>query len=271
MMGINEIYSCTGSILILMIECCAETLKRLFSKRTYMYVYDKRWVKAYPLRPVRCVNLVMPHELMDALTEVIHTFLHSGTIRTLMRKFDMPLKKIIAIEGAEGSSKMELVHMLATMYKKDIYDFSEITNFKDLRNAIRTVERGGGFLLYHGDFKTNPVQRKFCKLLSEIDWRGPMVCFLVNDFNSYKSNYIQIEEADYNVYIPPLDDAQLRQIYRRMLGGDDESEEELFVQKMLSARTNVRYVRQWLIRVAPRIIGNGERVVDLFEDLSKYE
>jgi hypothetical protein len=183
----------------------------------------------------------------------------------------MPLKKTLLVEGADGSSKMELVHMLATTYNKDIYDFSDITNLEELRAAMISVPRCGGFMLYHGDFKTNPIQAKFCKLLSEMDWTSPMVCFLVNDFNSYKSTSLPEQGVDYNVYIPPLDQEQLRQIYRRMLGGEDDNEEELFVQKILSARTNVAYVRQWLIRIAPRIIGNGERVMDLFDDLARYE
>lgn len=251
---------------------CSDALQELFRKRSYVFFYNKKgWTKGYLLRPVRWVNLVIPRELIDTLVEDIHTFMHSVTLRRLIRRFDMPFKKTLLVEGADGSSKIELVHMLATIYKKDIYDFSDITNINDLRAAIRSVQRCGGFMLYRGDFKMTPIQAMFCKLLSETDWKSPIVCFLVNDFNSYKSKSLPEHGVDYQVYIPPLDDEQLRQIYRRMLGGDDESEEELFVQKMLSARTNVRYVRQWLIRVAPRILGNGERVVDLFEDLSKYE
>jgi hypothetical protein len=260
------------SIFMLIVQSCIETMQNLFRKRSYVYFYNKKgWMKGYPLRPVRWVNLVMPRELIDTLVEDIHTFLHSRTIRTFIRTFDMPLKKTLLVEGADGSSKMELVHMLATTYNKDIYDFSDITNINDLRAAIRCVRRCGGFMLYRGDFKMTPIQATFCKLLSEMDWKSPIVCFLVNDFNSYKSKSLPEHGVDYEVYIPPLDEEQLRQIYRRMLGGDDDSEEELFVQKLLSARTNVTYVRQWLIRVAPRILGKGERVVDLFDDLAKYE
>lgn len=260
------------STFILIVDLCRDARQQLFRKRSYVYFYNKQgWTKGYLLRPVRWVNLVIPRELIDTLVEDIHTFLHSGTLRRFIRRFDMPFKKTLLVEGAEGSSKMELVHMLATIYKKDIYDFSDITNMNDLRAAMRSVRKCGGFILYRGDFKMTPIQATFCKLLSEMDWKSPMVCFLVNDFNSYKSKSLPDYGVDYNVYIPPLDEEQLRQIYRRMLGGDDNNEEEFFVQKLLSARTNVAYVRQWLIRVAPRILGKGERVVDLFDDLAKYE
>ena len=257
------------SIFAIVLQNCRKTLQKVFSQRLYMYVYNKGWVKSYPLRPVRHYsNLVMPQDMVGDLIDTIHMFLYSETIRNFIRKFDMPLKKTIRIEGVDGSSKMELVHMLATTYNKDIYDFSEITNFDDLRHAMKLVRDRRGFLLCHGDFKMTVLQRKFCKLLSEIDWKHPMVCFLVNDFNSQKSKYLPDQGVDYNVYIPCLDIQQIRQIYRHMIGGDDYEEEELVVQKLLTSHTNVGEVRQWLIQVAHKIIGRKESISDLLDDFS---
>lgn len=264
--GMYYVYSRIKALCVLLMQLCGFSTQS--STPLFVYHYNKGWSKAYPLRPVELKNLIISEDVVHTLVDNIYTFLYSKTIHSFIKQFNMPFKRCILIEGVDGSPKIELLHTLATVFNRSLYDFSDIRSYTDLYNAMQSMERGKGFILFHTDVKMNLIEERLQKLLFDIDWKEPMVCIFVNDFNSYKSRILPSSKMDYTLYIPCLDHLQLVQIYRSMLGGNDKEEEELFVEKFLTEHASVHQIRQWLMHVAPQIITKSRRLKDLLQEYS---
>lgn len=245
-------------------------LRFRFKNKLYLHTFDSNvWSRVYPIQKVQLSNLIIPRSTVDELLYDTHVFMKSNAIQGLIRSFDIPLKKTILIEGLQGSCKKDLLFMIATKYKKDIYDFSSISTIKELIKSLKNIDQIDGILLFRTDNTNNRtfLIQLLCKMMSDIDWKHPTLLFILNEENSYKTQHNPEYAIDYKLYVPCVEKEQLSLIYRSMLGGKNKEEELEFIDYMYKLHTNVSHIRNWLIRLAPRIIEDSESVMDCLPNL----
>lgn len=247
-------------------------LRSRFKNKLYLHSFESNeWSRVYPIQKVQLSNLIIPKSVVEELLYDTHVFMKSKAMQDLIRSFNIPLKRTVLIEGLQGSCKKDILFMIATQYKKDIYDFSSISTIKELLKSLKNIDQIDGILLFRTDNTNNRIFliQLLCKMMSDIDWKHPTLLFILNEENSYKTQHNSEYTIDYKLYVPCVEKEQLSLIYRSMLGGKNTEEELEFIDYMYKLHMNVSHIRQWLIRLAPRIVDDSESIMDCLSEIAE--
>lgn len=230
--------------------------------RRHFWIWDKgRWCMSYPVKIVQYENVIASKLILSKLLYDIHIFMRSKTLHKLMQQFNISLMQSVLIEGVQGSDKKELVLMIASSYQKHVYDFSHINTSKQLERAMRKMHTVDGIMLFRIDSIKQDLVKEFCLKISEIDWKYPTLCIILNETNSYMSRLPLM--LNHEVYLESPDEEQLGRLYQTMLGGNDRHEKKEFVKHMLKTQAPIGQIRKWLLDKTPDIIDQSKTAMQL--------